>query len=416
MKPANKYFALVVAMAAALASCSDSESDALDIPNKYNLNIIEIPTISEISLSSAETEITRNISDFGMDLFKSKYSEAKLQSSPNVSVSPLSLITCLSLSANAFDIDFKEAVKNLTGCSDIAELNDYMNKIMRFLPDKVNGCELSLANSVWYLSSYSPSANFVDCATKNYFAELIGYDHKDDIVDMINNWCNIKTKGMIPNFFSRPPDGLEILNALYFYGEWETKFDKNLTRKQTFHGINRDCEVSMMSGKFKNVSYRRSKKGTAVYLPYKGDYYMILVLPEESVTTEDVADALLLGMPETEDGNAEWIADTGDGNISMPKFKVSYGNKLNDFLEAIGFPSHGFVPAFDMIAEHISYLQKTVVEVDEEGTRAAAVSASIVDSAPINIVFDRPFLYSIVNKTTGLSLITGYVGDPSEAE
>lgn len=415
MKPLNRYLAFAIATVAAMASCSDSESDMPNIPNKYNLDIIEVPTISEIKLSQTEVDITKNINRFGLDLFKSLYTKAD-QPTTTVSVSPLSMITCLSLASNAFDKDFKTAIKNVTGCSDISELNEYINKIIRFLPDPSNGCELSLANSVWYSSEYSPSSVFVETSTKSYFAELIRYhDKEDDVVDMINNWCSIKTKGMIPNFIQFRPMSLAILNALYFSGEWQTKFDKSKTSKQVFHGVYGDKAVDMMSGEFSNLSYRESDKATAVYLPYDGDYYMVLVLPAENVPVEDVTDALTLGFPKPGEIIEGWESRNAS-HLKLPKFKLTFGVRLNDIMMDMGFPINGYVPEFDMVAEHISYYHKTAIDLDEDGTKAAAVSGIVVDAMPTVLTFDRPFLYSIVNKTTGLSLITGYVGDPTVSE
>lgn len=417
MKPLNRYLAFAFAIVATMSSCSNDDDG---INNSSGFEVIEIPTVSEINLNETDMTISNHISQFGLELFGRIISSNNYLRNPNISVSPLSMAISLGLAANSHDDNFKNIVIKTMGCKDIPELNVYFNKMLRYLPHKDNGCETSFANSVWHISSCSPSSYITDISKNVYYAPINSFkeDERFEVVNRINQWCNLSTKGMIPRIM-RDNDGVNLfmitLNAMYFSDKWETTFDKSKTSKQVFYGVNGNVTVDMMSGEFSKLSYLKSDKAIVAYLPYVGDYYMALVLPAENVSIEDVADALTLRMPESEEIIEGW--ESRDASyLYLPKFKVSYFNWLNEYMEEMGFPCVGYVPEFDLGAPHITYLQKTVVEVDEEGTKAAAASGVKVDGEPTDLTFDRPFLYSIVNKTTGLSLITGYVGDPTVSE
>lgn len=426
MNTIKLYSAIAVCSLIAMSCSNDgtprSNNNEIDNPNGFDM--IEIPTVSEISLSDSEMELTNHVNKFGVDLFNGVFSRNDLSRQPNVSVSPLSMAACLGLAANAHDDYFKNAVLNTMGCKDIPELNIYFNKVLRYLPDPVNGCELSFANSIWHISLASPTPAFAEISRNLYYAPINKYDEDErmKLADRVNHWCDMATKGMISKFLDQQEAifiDLITLNAMYFAGEWETSFDRSLTSKELFHGVEGDIAVDMMCRDFSDRIYRKSDKGIAIYLPYNGDFYMALVLPEEGVAADEVVGVLRHGLPELPENADGWTSEKTAANSSLrlPKFKVSFDDLtgiFNKVMEDMGYPTHGYVPEFNLDAPRISYRQKTAVEVDENGAKAAAVSGIIVDRPSIDLVFDRPFLYSIVNSKTGLTLMTGYIGDPTQ--
>ncbi|MBC8234296.1 serpin family protein, partial [bacterium] len=204
--------------------------------------------------------------------------------------------------------------------------------------------------------------------------------------------------------------------AIYFKGRWKVEFDKSKTRDGVFHLPNgREKQVPMMS-QSSNFPYFRGDNFEAVSLPYgEGRMSMYIFLPN----SDSNLDAFLLHL------NAEnwenWMSqfdEVADNlMVVLPRFKLEYEVTLNDALKALGMGiAFSGRANFDGIAPGLFISEvkhKTFVEVNEEGTEAAAVTAVMLkDSIPPLFVVDRPFFFAIRDNWTGTVLFMGLVIEP----
>jgi len=243
----------------------------------------------------------------------------------------------------------------------------------------------------------------------------------------INQWASDQTHGRITGIANGMIDpvytDLVLANAIYFKGKWLYPFDGKLTRERPFHpaaGSAKNLLMMEMSTKF---TYRKGSGYQAVRLPYMGyDLAMYIFLPDSGSSP-----AKLLQIMNGDNWRRMTMPgfNEREGLVVLPKFKLENTLALNAPLKAVGMKT-----AFDqkkadfsgMFTDphHISEVrQKAFVEVSEEGTEAAAVTAIAVASAgfepnppkPFEMIVDRPFLFTIVDARTEMILFMGLVNN-----
>lgn len=243
----------------------------------------------------------------------------------------------------------------------------------------------------------------------------------------LNDWASRQTDGMIPELMGDVNEETfaVLLNALYFAGEWEVKFAVGDTEPADFHPeTGEPFKVPMMSGKVE-AAVRSYEDFGAARLPYKGkDYSMVLMLPHEGKTLADVRAGL------TQAKWAECLEELEyygkETRVSLPKFRISTRGELTKALENVGLRDaievgkadysrlvKGMAPPEPVYG---TVFQQAVVEVDESGTKAAAVTEfhEGVKSAMPDFIpnFNRPFMFAVVEHQTGAILFLGQVHDP----
>ncbi|GAX81163.1 hypothetical protein CEUSTIGMA_g8596.t1 [Chlamydomonas eustigma] len=245
----------------------------------------------------------------------------------------------------------------------------------------------------------------------------------------INDWVSTATKGKIPELLN-PSQQFEavLCNVLYFKGFWKSAFKKSLTSPRVFHAPSGDVEVPTMVGVFEKAEkitvLTFPGKYNAISLPYKGGRFSALVaLPDEGVSMQDALHAFVQG---DKDAHAEQIQVRVPSRteIIMPKFKSGFSIELKDALQELGVKD-AFLSGkadFSRLSEGLfvsSVIHKTVVEVDEEGTVAAAATAvamnrclALPEEEPLSIEFNRPFMFSIQDLTTATMMFVGVVQLP----
>jgi serine protease inhibitor len=245
----------------------------------------------------------------------------------------------------------------------------------------------------------------------------------------INRWADSATRGKIASLLNEPlPDsGLFVANAVHFKGKWLKPFDTRETRQRDFtlHSGRRVRVATMeRTGAY---GYRRAPGYQIVRLPYRGGRTsMYIVLPDSGVTIAALVDSL------TDQGWPASLAraDFRTVHILLPRFKVEQTISLEPVLKAVGFGIAFDVGRADLrgIAQwkrdgrpaelYISRaLQKVFVEVDEEGTEAAAVTGILVTAKevpppPVQFVVDRPFLFLLRDEVSGADMFVGSVARP----
>jgi serpin B len=241
-------------------------------------------------------------------------------------------------------------------------------------------------------------------------------------VDEINGWVEDHTNGLIDTIVDTLDPALVMLlvNAIYFDGAWTAQFDPADTRSGPF--VREDgstVDVPMMS--MDNAELRRGygPDYAAVELPYGGGAFsMVLVVPQGAATARNWLGGLDAA---TWQALVEGLTPGHLDALSIPKFTLTYDAFLNDALRAMGMDIafRGGEADFTRMSPIGSSLcidfvrQKTFVEVDERGTRAAAVTAvGVSETSFSGLIVDRPFVFAIRERLSGTILFVGHIGDP----
>jgi len=349
------------------------------------------------------------------------------QPDANVFISPFSVSTVLQMAGNGAAGETRTEMQKVLKTAGLpsSSLNEAcrnLNQSLTSLPDVT----LNLANGIWYQKELQLKPAFV-AENKNYFqAELAGVDFsKAKSADTINYWADKTTRGKIKQVvrFPFPPATQVILaNAIYFKGKWVKPFDKNQTRPHDFHSSSGNKQVPMMwqRGHF---SYQAGDGYQTVRLPYAGGrLQMYLFLP----ATNSSLTKLLVDL-NGESWQSKILPQLVDreGTLALPRFKLDYDVELNKPLKALGMRS-AFTSAadFSAMADEPLFVsevkQKSYVEVNEEGTEAAAVTTGHMQATavfrpitPFEMIVDRPFFFVIEDNQTRSILFMGMVLNPT---
>lgn len=382
----------------------------------------------EIKLTLKSQQIVEADNEFGLDIFKRIYEN---EEEPNFMISPLSISMALAMTYNGAETETKaqmaEALKIDKFTRD--ELNATYKQLMEALGSIDPKVVLEIANSIWYRDTYPVEEAFLNVNSAFYNAEVNAANFENpETVDLINQWVSDKTHEKIPFMLENiPPDAvMYLINAIYFYGNWATEFNPESTREGSFDlGDNNYVSVDMMN-RIDTVNYLSNDVFSAIELPYgKGNFNMTLLLPAHNKKVNDVV--TLLNTKNWKKWQNEFVK-TNSIDIKLPKFKIEYKISLNDFLADMGMElAFSDYADFSGINKNRNLFisrtkHKTFIEVDEEGTEAAAATmvemsfTSFDPNAPQYIPFhcNRPFLFVINEKDTGAILFMGKVGNPKE--
>ena len=375
------------------------------------------PIVLELK-SKVDTDNT-----FAFDLFKTTYG---LTDESNVFVSPLSVNMALSMTMNgaknATLDEMKETLRAKNYSMD--DINNY-NKLLREALVAVDkSTTLSIANSIWYHNTYTFENKFISVNRDNYDAEVKAVDFgSSNTVNQINDWVSGKTNKKIPKIIDElsPDNVICLLNAIYFKGIWRDKFDKNRTKDEDFYseGGASMGKVKMMS-QTHNFPYSEDENCGYLMLPYgNGAFSMIVMLPNEGKTIDDVVSNL-----NSESWDEAMYMDIYEVNLRLPRFKAECSYEMHKAI----LPEMGMRIPFSNEADFSGItgnklikisevIHKTFVEVNEEGTEAAAATAvvgKIMAPPPgtiIDYVVNKPFAFAIRENSTGVILFIGKIGN-----
>ena len=275
------------------------------------------------------------------------------------------------------------------------------------------------------MNIFSVEEDFIDVNREYYNAQVEPLDFTESgAVDVINQWCSDKTHGKIEEMIDciSPAAVMYLINALYFNGTWKYEFNPSLTGEQPFYpedGQEMDAVMMQLEG---DLNFLDNELFQAVELPYgRGNYNMICLLPNDGMLVDEMIRQI------TAEKWDQWMDDFMKRacHLTLPKFKFGFSDSLNAVLKNMGMgiafdPSladfKGINPLRELYVNRV--LHKTFIEVDEKGTEAAA--ATVVEmrenttssGAPIQISFDRPFVFAIREVTTGTIMFVGKVEKP----
>lgn len=407
----NAVYSLLIPVFLFLWSCDESD----DSGSLQNAKPIELR-------SELKPRIDQDNS-FAWDLFKTVYGETK---DPNVFISPLSVSMALSMTMNgARETTRKEmeATLRISGFSE-DDINEYCKTLREALLKADPLTHISIANSIWYHKGFPVENYFVQTNKTNFNAEIKEVDFMDPKTkDIINKWCADNTNNKIPEII----DGVSadvvmyLINAIYFKGMWRMKFDKSGTQLRPFYSASGQVKQVDMMRLTSQLNYSYDKYAQYLELPYGNNAFsMVVILPDEGKTVDDVVKNIDL---ESWTNTLKSFGGTNI-NLELPRFKTECEYRLPKVLKAMGM-SLPFSDLADFTGisrggglSISDVIHKTFVEVNEEGTEAAAVTAvSMVTSAgpgsnnTINFLVNKPFIFIIKENSTNSILFMGKMGE-----
>ena len=324
----------------------------------------------------------------------------------------------------------KKQMEKVLGISDIdAFLDQYNAYRTKKMP---RTCKLNTANGIWINTDKIPR-NGINKGYQLKMKTKMGATVKaepftDNTSREVTQFVNKTTKGFLPDYQSivTPDKVMDLVNAVYFYGEWETPFDTNDTNKQMFYGNAKPKRVDMMHAY--NNEYRYLDNGTfkAIQLPYQdGKIVMDVILPSGNGRATNVADL----WTRTSAKDREAFLKNLDGarmeeirTLALPKIELDQTtDSLPKILQSLGMTdAFGGNADFTGIAPNLyidSVRHRAKVSVDEKGTKAAAVTEFAVsltalepeEERYIDFIADHPFIFVIRDQSNGAELFTGAI-------
>jgi len=405
------YYTLVASALCVINACKTDEDPVMEDVN---------PAVP-IELTLKQGEKVNADNRFAFTVFKEV---SALATNPNTFFSPLSLNLALGMLYNGASGDTRTEMAEVLGMADFSEIeiNEYYQKMSQSLLNIDPLTDISIANSIWYRSGYPVKQPFIDI-NQNYFdavVKALDFD-RPDAAAIINKWCADNTKDRIKEIIKSSIGNdvmMYLINALYFKSKWQYEFDKANTKQDDFTLADNQKKKADMMEQTTDLPYYADQHMQCVEMPYGNQAFsMVVILPGNDMDVDGLIDYL---------DNTVWqkIVDNlypRNVHLKLPRFKIECDIELNDPVKNVGMQRifmGGFANISDGDLAVSNIKQKTFVEVNEEGTEAAAVTVieivetSIGPGSSVPFYANRPFLYLIKEKSTGAILFIGRMDEP----
>lgn len=334
----------------------------------------------------------------------------------NIVISPASLGAILAVLAQGAEVRMQAAIEKCLGLDATQNLDGLRSQLRNVsLGREEQGASFTLANMIVIDPKSQPNMPVVDKLRDG--AEVVIDDlSKLATVERINAWVSGQTKGFIRKVFEGPKRtaGLVGVNALYFKGLWKDRFDARLTQARPFHRLDGGTSDVPLMTRIGGLRYREDGRFVAVDLPYRNDRFGLVV----ATTSDKPASAAEFAAV------GDWLTGdafgTGRVDLSLPRFTLTGGADILEALDAAGLKAarhspSAFAPLSPVPQSLSSIVQQTYLRVDEEGTEAAAstaitMSRAAAPSRTVKVLVDKPFVFALRDRQSGLMLLSGYVG------
>lgn len=420
-----KTFALMGMTAMVLSACRSARVEKAAENGNANWSVNEEVDESFLILSDAQHEMVNNNNSFAFSLYN------KTMGMNSRVVSPLSVTYLMSMLANGADGETQQQILATLGWAgegiqqpSLQDINDYSRMLIEKTERLDKAVTVEIANYVAVNKEFKLNSKFQKSVERDYKAGVESLNFTSpSTLKRINDWCNDRTHGMIPSIINElDPDAVSyLMNAIYFNGTWKDKFSKEETKQEMFRGYTRDIQYVDMMHRHGEYFYADGDGYSAVSIPYgNGAFRMTVILPTEGSFLRDVMASMDGGKFQALQRSMEKC----NVDLKIPRFTTEVDLPLNDIISALGAPLI-FSPQadFSQFARGDFYVskmfQKAKIEVSEEGTKAAAVTAAIMMMSAVrpekkrNVVFhaDSPFAYIISENSTGSIYFMGqYTG------
>lgn len=430
MKPLNLFFGLtfwLVMLVFVIPSCSNNgnEPKVEEQKDMTQEEKVEPKTRVDVSLDNKEKQMARKNADFAFRLLQS--ADRSIIDNDRLVLSPLSASMALSMLINGTDGDSKQELLKALGynADELVAINRLNKKLLEELPELDNTATVSIANSLWLNKGFTVVGEFKDILTTDYNAEVNIIDFSQTkSVGIINEWCEKKTNNLIKNFLGElsPDECFILLNALYFKGEWSTRFAQENTNKAKFTSQSGEQQEVEMMNNVASYMYVKENGYAMVEFPYGNSAYsMFIFMPDAGIGISDCVAGV------TPEGWLDAMTKMKFKllSVKLPKFKIEVKQSLEETLNIMGVEK-SFLPDkadFTAISEDKSYLSNIMqainISVDEYGTEAAAVTGNATEiegdeSGKVEVIdfhVDRPFLFFVKEKSSDTFLFMGKVAD-----
>ncbi|GFS72860.1 serpin B10 [Nephila pilipes] len=348
--------------------------------------------------------------------------------SGNIFISPFSLANAITMLYCGARTETATEINEILQFQNMSEeeLRSSFDLLLSAVEKSSNSYSLEFANAAMIQSNFSVHSQYKKDLEESFHALLLEVNFAKDpklAVTQVNRWVKDKTKGMISQLINSlsPLTVMVILNAVYFKGTWEHQFEKRKTSRENFYNNGEEGKskkVDMMQLR-KYFQYAEKSTFHALNLPYKGkDIAMMILLPRSKKGLTELESQL----------SPTYVEDLAKEmlniklKVSLPKFRFEYSKSLVSTLKSLGMlkafsdSEADLTGISDLKGIYVSDIfHKTVIEVNEEGSKAAAVTTAVVPgyrSAPPPVpefTVDHPFLFTIYNTKNNLNLFTGRI-------
>ncbi len=420
--------ALVVLALPSLIACSSvSElSSAANSNSSSNNNGAAMEEQQNRPPAKIDARLVSANTRFGIKL----YGEVlKQNAGKNVFISGSSVALALAMAYNGAEAETKQAMARALELQALSEgeVNQAFRDLNAALTSADPQVQLQIANSLWARKGITFKPDFIQRTKDFYGAEVAELSFDDPSApEKINGWVKDKTKGRINKIIDQiSPDAiLFLINAIYFKGKWSAEFDKANTKEETFTPADGRQKKLPMMNQSGNYKYFEDKNFQAVSLPYGSKRIaMYVFLPASGSSLAAFHKSL------TAENWESWMTkfQQTPGDVALPRFKMEFEAELNDALKALGMgvafaPSQANFSRMVQMANNVyinKVKHKSFVEVNEEGTEAAAVTSTEMRTTSIQVprqrfrmVVDRPFFFAIRDNQTGAMVFMGSILDP----
>ncbi len=396
----------------ALTACADGKSGVTDLTKDYPPSTEQSGTEAELAAAAPV------IRDLSLRLF------ANCAEEENALLSPVSVLTALAMTANGAAGETAAQMEGFFGAD-----TETLNRAFSVLLAKTEETDspLSIADSIWLKEdeAFRAEPDFLQKNADLYRASVFSAPFDAKSCQAINAWVKEKTQGMIPGILDEIPENavMYLINAVAFEAKWQQPYKKGQIRDGLFHTADGEEETVSFLYSEENL-YLDDGKARGFLKYYKDEGYAFLaLLPNEDVPLADY----VAGLDGASFARCLEEARRIKVNAALPKFENDYGTELSEMLAGMGMPD-AFDPDRADFSALGSYrqgeeniyinrvLHKSYICVDEQGTKAAAVTAveNATESAEIEeesqtVILDRPFLYMILDTENDLPIFIGTV-------
>lgn len=397
-----------------------------------NPNDNDSDIISDINLSS-EMQFHESANNFGFKLLQQFIANPMYHENPFFS--PYSIFTALAM---AYEGAAGNTAVEMAAVLNIQQDNESFHNYVLDLYNNLNNnteYNMSTANAAWIEQDFTILDQYIRIVENFYQAEStnIDFSNPEQAATIINQWVENNTNNLIRDLVTADAidpalTRLILTNAIYFKGAWEVQFDKENTTDRPFTtSLGETIDVPTMSlvGTQDTFYYTENQDFQMIELPYTGnDLSMIIILPKETRSLSTFINSI------TEEDYAEWLdtMEKEEVDLYLPKFTITTPlYSIGDMLSNLGIHDaftynadfSGITGTKDLLIQYVFH--KAFIEVNEEGTEAAAATAVVMNLLSINggnhsrIVFDcdHPFIYLIQQMETGTILFMGAMGNPT---
>ena len=376
-----------------------------------------------LTLTTKAGEVIKSNNQFGIDFF----THVAKDEDSNLMISPLSASIALTMLLNGTDNETYNQISKMLDYDESMTLEEINEAYMSLVPQLINADErvnTTIANAVFYRMNFSFRQSFLDQLVNNFDAHSESLDfNSPEAVNTINEWASDQTNGKIDKVIQSidPLTVMFIMNALYFKGDWTNQFDASNTVSLPFYlDENTHENVETMTGEIPSKTFE-TIEFSALELPYgRKNFSMVLIKPHQKLNefynTFDVQ--AWQEITESFQNQENWVPV----QVQLPKFSFKYEKTLNKILEEMGMVDAFSEALADLsgISEEELYVsfvkQNTFIDVNEEGTEAAAVTTIGVNTESTGPVFfaNKPFIFAIRERTTNTLLFMGSLVNPNE--